>query len=106
MKRTLPIIVAAIVLASSPVTAKQETPWIEKVALIAVNEGGCRAPREDKAMQIAIGSAMIEGALTKDVVIARARKRAHAIADDIARTRTQNTFCAAFMYYLDKGYPR
>ncbi|RWB79142.1 MAG: hypothetical protein EOQ50_04875 [Mesorhizobium sp.] len=105
MTRTLQIL-AAIVLVTTPAAAKQEKRWIEKIALLAVSEGVCRAPPEDKAMQMAIGSAMIEGALTKDAVIERARKRAHAIADDIAKTHTQNTFCTAFMYYLDKGYPR
>lgn len=97
----------ALALISAPVAAKQETLWIEKVAIIAVGQGVCGMPLEDGgAMQTAIGSAMITHALSKDAVIARARKRAHFIASDLEKHRAQNTFCQAFTYYLDKGYPR
>ncbi len=91
----------------APAHAKQEAVWVEKVAIMAVGQGVCGIPLADgEAMQVAIGSAMISQAISKDDVIARAKKRAHFIAADLTKRRTQNTFCQAFRFYLDKGYPR
>ncbi|MGO7169713.1 hypothetical protein [Rhizobium leguminosarum] len=89
------------------IPVSNEVEWIEKVSIIAVGQGVCGMPLADGgAMQIAIGSAMITQAISKDAVIARARKRAHFISTDIERRRTRNTFCQAFRYYLENGYPR
>lgn len=101
----LPITIV-VSLVGSPAAAKQEALFIEKVALLAVDQGVCGVAPTNETMQTAIGAAMIQQALTKAVVIERARKRADAIGSDIERNGTQKTFCAAFMYYLDKGYPR
>ncbi len=89
-----------------PSLAKQETVWIEKVAVLAVGQGICGVGAEEQAMQIAIGSAMITHAISKDAVIARARKRSHQILADLDKNRARSTFCQAFGYYLDKGFPR
>ena len=96
-----------LALIAVPALAKQESVFVEKVAILAVGQGVCGMPVDDGgAMQMAIGSAMIQLAISKDAVIARARKRAHHIVDDIQQHRTQNTFCQAFGYYLQNGYPR
>lgn len=90
-----------------PADAKQEVEWVEKVSVMAVGQGVCGLPLGDgEAMQMAIGSAMISQAISKDDVIARARKRSHFIAADIEKRGTKNTFCQAFRFYLAKGYPR
>jgi hypothetical protein len=104
--KPLLLVTLAISLFAAPAFAKQEALFIEKVALLAVNQGVCGVAATNEAMQTAIGAAMIQQALTKAVVIERARKRAYAIGSDIQRNGTQKTFCSAFMYYLDKGYPR
>ncbi|MGO7673875.1 hypothetical protein ACC817_28590 [Rhizobium ruizarguesonis] len=94
-------------LVSIPADAKQETFWIEKVAIIAVGQGVCGMPLADgDAMQTSIGSALITLAISKDAVIERARKRAHFIAADLQKHRSQSTFCQAFSYYVQNGYPR
>lgn len=96
----------AVLFASVPAEARQERLWIEKVSIIAVGQGMCGRPLDDPGMQMAIGSAMISYAMNKDTVIERARKRARFISNDIVKQKTLNTFCQAFRYYLDKGYPR
>ncbi|MGZ2381749.1 hypothetical protein [Rhizobium brockwellii] len=94
-------------LISIPAAAKQEAFWIEKVAIMAVGQGVCGMQLADgDAMQTSIGSAMITLAISKDAVIKRARQRAHFITSDIQKHRTQNTFCQAFAYYVQNGYPR
>lgn len=89
-----------------PASAKQAPVWIEKVAILAVGQGICGVPMNNDAMQVAIGSAMIELAISKKAVVERGRKRAHHIVNDIEKQKTKNTFCQAFGYYLDNGYPR
>lgn len=96
----------AVTLLAFPASAKQESFWIEKVAVLAVGQGICGVGPEEQAMQTAIGSAMITHAIKKDVVIARARKRSHRILADLDKSGTRGTFCQAFGYYLDKGFPR
>jgi hypothetical protein len=93
-------------LTALPAHGKQEAFWIEKVAVLAVGQGICGIGSEDEAMQTAIGSAMITHAIKKDAVIARARKRSHRILADLDKDGTRATFCQAFGYYLDKGFPR
>jgi hypothetical protein len=95
-----------LALSAVPVHAKQESFWIEKVAVIAVGKGICGIPLNEGAMQTSIGSAMIELAVNKKTVIDRARKRAHRITADLERQKSRNTFCQGFTYYLQKGYPR
>ncbi|MGO7083713.1 hypothetical protein ACCS82_22135 [Rhizobium johnstonii] len=99
--------IACLLAFTATADAKKEVEWIEKVSIIAVGQGVCGMPLADGgAMQTAIGSAMITQAISKDAVIARARKRAHFISTDIERRKTRNTFCQAFRYYLENGYPR
>ncbi|MBX5253340.1 hypothetical protein HJC03_23510 [Rhizobium sp. NLR4b] len=100
------IVGICLALLAFPAVAKQESLWIEKVAVLAVGQGICGVPMNNDAMQISIGSAMIELAISKDAVIARGRKRAHYIVADLQKQKTQGTFCPAFNYYLEHGYPR
>lgn len=102
----LVVIAAGGVFVALPVAAKKQPFWIETVSVIAVGQGICGVPLQGDGMQMAIGSAMITHALTKAEVIERARKRSHFIARDIEKRKFQNTFCSAFPYYLEKGYPR
>ncbi|MBM7043585.1 hypothetical protein [Rhizobium lusitanum] len=76
-------------LVAMPALAKPESLWIEKVAILAVGQGVCGMQLNDETMQITIGSAMIQYAISKDAVISRARKRAHQIVADIQKNRTQ-----------------
>jgi hypothetical protein len=100
------VLIAVALVAAGPALAKQETFFIEKVAVLGVGQAVCGVGPEVQAMQIAIGSAMIKSAISKDAVIARAKKRGHAIIADIQKHRGQNTFCQAFPYYLENGFPR
>ncbi|MBY5520539.1 hypothetical protein [Rhizobium leguminosarum] len=102
----LTILATCLLAIACPALAKQESVWVEKVAVLAVGQGTCGVPMNNDAMQIAIGPAMIQVAIRKDAVIERARKRAHQIVADLQKQKTQNTFCQEFKYYLDNGYPR
>lgn len=99
-------IFAVVSLIACPAVAKPETVWVEKVAVLAVGQGICGVGPEEQAMQIAIGSAMITHATSKAAVISRARKRSHQILADLDKHRSRGTFCQAFSYYLDQGFPR
>jgi hypothetical protein len=89
-----------------PAVAKQESAWVEKVAILAVGQGVCRVAIDDDTMQTAVGTAMITLALSKSDIIERGRTRAHAIVADLATHKTERTFCQAFNNYLQNGYPR
>jgi hypothetical protein len=78
----------AVRLSASPALAKPETVWIEKVAVLAVGQGICGVGPEEQAMQVAIGSAMISDAISKDAVIKRAKIRAHPIVADLDEHRS------------------
>ncbi|MER9277637.1 hypothetical protein [Mesorhizobium sp. M0522] len=97
--------VIAFMMATAPATAK-ETEFIEQAALLGVYRDVCRQPVEDETIMISIGSAMVQQALPRETVIARATKRDRHIRDYVLRSGTQNTFCEAFMYYLKNGYPK
>lgn len=96
----------ALLLLAFPAKAKQESFWIEKVAVLAVGQTICGTGPEEQAMLTAIGSAMITHAIDKGTVMDRAQTRSHQILADLDKNRTRNTFCQAFKYYLDKGFPR
>lgn len=96
----------ALLLHAFPVNAKQESFWIEKVAVLAVGQTICGIGPEEQAMLTAIGSAMITDAIDKGAVMDRAQKRSHQILADLGKNDTRNTFCQSFDYYLDKGFPR
>lgn len=106
MKMRSAIVATCLAAVAFPASAKQEAVWVEKVAVLAVGQGICGVPMDNDAMQVAIGSAMIELAISKNAVVARGRKRAHHIVNDIEKQKTKNTFCQAFGYYLEHGYPR
>ncbi|MCA0278462.1 MAG: hypothetical protein LCH86_20895 [Proteobacteria bacterium] len=88
------------------VAQSKEKLWIEQAALLPIYRDVCQQPVSDDTILTAIGSAMIEYALPRDIVMARATKRGRHILNDIRTLRTGHTFCAAFMHYLNNGYPR
>jgi len=99
------VLALSIALGATSADAKQEQFWIEKIAILAVGQEVCRIPADNQSAQISVGSAMIEYAISRSEVIERAGRRAHSIIADLRKRQTGNTFCQAFQYYLEKGYP-
>jgi hypothetical protein len=84
----------------------KEREFIEQAALLGVYRDVCHQPVADDTILTAVGSAMITYALPRKTVIARATKRGEHVRNRVLRTKTQSTFCEAFMYYLKNGYPK
>lgn len=98
-------IVAAMAMTASSAHAK-ETRFIEMAAVLGVYRDVCREEVSDDTILTAIGSAMIEEALSREAVINRSTKRAHHILKHVLAGHTEQTFCGAIKYYLDHGYPK
>lgn len=103
MRRLL--LVGVLTLGTFPALAKEEF-FIEQAALLGAYRDICHQPVSDDTILTAIGSAMIEGALNRATVIARATKRGAHIRNHILKGGTQGAFCQAIMYYLESGYPK